>query len=316
MTTPFYGQPYLIANAPTPAAAVNIASSTNASPIVVTTSTPHGLRTGAITIIYGHATNTNANGIWRVHVLSTTTFRLLAFDGTNSTGNGVGGATGTSQSLMLPGFEIGEDGVDDIDATLLNVPNEALANMVAWLTYRMLAKITLLEGGTLTTASGADSVFYGDVSLRGATVVNNSALLIGSGGVLQIGTSTSKFLLPARQRPADPGPGGSVNVTNPNAGGVMFAPRGGSSSARNAVIADGVEQQRLELYLATDNAEVEGAAYYIKRADSTVICELWYSTVTTPGGDAVQGASVVLEVVGGVWRGSGGTGLVIPDVGW
>jgi hypothetical protein len=78
---------------------LNISSSTNASPIVITTSGAHGLQSGQ-TVIVGttagaagtsnHTVNTNANGTWVVTVLTTTTFSL-----TNSTGNGVGGATGT-----------------------------------------------------------------------------------------------------------------------------------------------------------------------------------------------------------------------------
>lgn len=67
-----------------------IASSTNASPIQVTTAAPHGYATGDKIAITGHAVNTNANGYWTVTVTGATTFTL---DG--STGNGVGGATGT-----------------------------------------------------------------------------------------------------------------------------------------------------------------------------------------------------------------------------
>lgn len=67
-----------------------IASSTNASPIVITTAAAHGYTTGQKVAIVGHAVNTNANGRWVVTVTGPTTFEL---DG--SVGNGVGGATGT-----------------------------------------------------------------------------------------------------------------------------------------------------------------------------------------------------------------------------
>ncbi len=67
-----------------------IVSSTNASPIVVTV-TSHGYTTGDTIYIVGHLVNTAANGSWAVTVLSGSTFEL---DG--STGNGVGGATGTA----------------------------------------------------------------------------------------------------------------------------------------------------------------------------------------------------------------------------
>jgi hypothetical protein len=72
-----------------------ITSSTNATPIVVTTTASHGLVTGDYVMITGHTTNTNANGVWRVGTTPTgTTFQILQIDGTNTTGNGVGGATG------------------------------------------------------------------------------------------------------------------------------------------------------------------------------------------------------------------------------
>lgn len=79
---------------PTVTAAVNIASSTNATPIVITTSTAHTLATNDMVRIEGHTTNTNANGTWKVTVLTGTTFEL-----TGRAGNGVGGATGTERKV-------------------------------------------------------------------------------------------------------------------------------------------------------------------------------------------------------------------------
>jgi hypothetical protein len=90
----------------TAATPVNIASSTNASPIAITTSTPHGYPNGARVTVASHTTNTNANGTWNITVTGASTFTL---DG--STGNGIGGATGTvTQQLLLAGdtFEIRE----------------------------------------------------------------------------------------------------------------------------------------------------------------------------------------------------------------
>jgi hypothetical protein len=76
-------------------AAINISSSTNATPIVVTSSAAHGLATGDYVSIISHTTNTNANGVWLVGTTPTsTTFQILQIDGSNTTGNGVGGATG------------------------------------------------------------------------------------------------------------------------------------------------------------------------------------------------------------------------------
>lgn len=84
-------------NGPRPVA-VSIASSTNATPIVIATSAAHGLVAGDYVVIVNHTTNTNANGVWKVGTVSSSTqFQILEIDGTNTTGNGVGGATGTSQ---------------------------------------------------------------------------------------------------------------------------------------------------------------------------------------------------------------------------
>lgn len=71
---------------------INIASSTNATPIAITTSTAHGYSTGDTVFICDHTTNTNANGTWEIIVTGSTTFTL-----TGSTGNGVGGAAGTAR---------------------------------------------------------------------------------------------------------------------------------------------------------------------------------------------------------------------------
>ena len=74
-----------------------IASSTNASPIVVTTAAPHGYATGQKVAIIGHLVNTNANGFWEITVTGASTFQLTKNTVTNliSSGNGVGIATGT-----------------------------------------------------------------------------------------------------------------------------------------------------------------------------------------------------------------------------
>lgn len=71
---------------------VAISSSTNTTPIAITTSAAHGYSTGDTVFICDHATNTNANGTWEITVTGSTTFTL-----NNSIGNGVGGATGTTR---------------------------------------------------------------------------------------------------------------------------------------------------------------------------------------------------------------------------
>ena len=71
-----------------------IASSTNATPIVVT-ATSHGFANGDLVYIGDHLTNTAANGLWKIANQAANTFELTnPVSAANVTGNGVGGATG------------------------------------------------------------------------------------------------------------------------------------------------------------------------------------------------------------------------------
>jgi len=83
--------------------ALAITSSTNASPIVITTTAAHGLVTGDYVMIAGHATNTNALGVWLVGTTPTsTTFQILQINGANTTGNGAGtGGTFTNVDNVI-----------------------------------------------------------------------------------------------------------------------------------------------------------------------------------------------------------------------
>jgi hypothetical protein len=73
---------------------IDIASSTNATPIAVTYTAAHGLTTGDHVTINNHLVNTAANGYWTITVTSTTVITL-----DTSSGNGVGGATGFAVDL-------------------------------------------------------------------------------------------------------------------------------------------------------------------------------------------------------------------------
>ena len=183
MSTASYGTPAEIESLPTPAATVNIASSTTGANTVITTGSAHGLQTGQAAIINGHLVNTDANGVWIVTVLTSTTFRISAFadsPGVYVTGNGNGVATGTVQSLALPGISIPEDAVDDIDAASVNVPFEGLHDMVQWLAYKILADMGILAGGTLTTAAGSTATLAGTVAMTGTTFLNGTTTINGA----------------------------------------------------------------------------------------------------------------------------------------
>lgn len=82
-----------------------IASSTNATPIVVTFSSAQyailAPAVGSTVIVRGHTTNTKANGTWKVGAKDdgAYTITLVNADGTDSVGIGVGGATGTVRKV-------------------------------------------------------------------------------------------------------------------------------------------------------------------------------------------------------------------------
>jgi hypothetical protein len=108
-------------------ASKNIASSTNTNPIVIQTSTAHGLTTGDYADVKGHQTNTSANAVWPVTVIDSTHFSVP------NAGIGVGGATGTVQSLALgPTGAIPSDGDADVAASV-NAQFERLADQTAFL---------------------------------------------------------------------------------------------------------------------------------------------------------------------------------------
>lgn len=81
-------------NGPLPAV-ITITSSTNATPIVVTLTTGNytalAPAVGDTVMIYGHVTNTNANGTWEISAVNgSTTLTIVNADGSNSVANGAG----------------------------------------------------------------------------------------------------------------------------------------------------------------------------------------------------------------------------------
>lgn len=107
--------------------ALSITNATNASPIVITSLSAHGLLTGNIATIQGVLGNAGANGTWSITVLSGTTFSL---DGSTGTGAYTGGG-------QIDGGDIGQvdriiqtNSVDD-NAVALTVSALALPITIA-----------------------------------------------------------------------------------------------------------------------------------------------------------------------------------------
>lgn len=77
-----------------------ITGATNTSPISITTSSSHGLATGAIVTIIGVLGNIGANGTWPITVTSGTTFTLTGSTGTGAYTSGGTAYVPTSMSVL------------------------------------------------------------------------------------------------------------------------------------------------------------------------------------------------------------------------
>lgn len=124
---------YQIWNGVTPKA---ITSSTNASPAVLTV-TSHGFSTGDLVQVFGHTTNTAANGIYSITKLSANTFSLQNYNtGADIAGNGIGGATGNviaapkiavSQSYDIAVLEVGTTGTSTMTVKVVGAQGKPLS---------------------------------------------------------------------------------------------------------------------------------------------------------------------------------------------
>lgn len=82
---------------------IAISSSTDATPIVVTTTGAHGLKTGDSIRIAGHATNVAANTDASITVTDSTHFSLDDLSHVNIAGSGAGAGSGGNVTIVFPG---------------------------------------------------------------------------------------------------------------------------------------------------------------------------------------------------------------------
>lgn len=128
MSTIINGDPSTVSNS----TSKTVTNATNASPIVITTSTAHGFATGDNVNISGVGGNTAANGDFVITVLTSTTFSL---DSSTGSGAYTSGGTVVDKSL-LPAFTIPSDG-DTRNAASVNVAFQALADRTQFLNEAM-----------------------------------------------------------------------------------------------------------------------------------------------------------------------------------
>jgi len=115
--------------AATQPAPVAVATASNATPIAITTSSPHGFTDGDTVEIVGNSAG-GANGLWVIHVTGASSFTL---NGSTASGAGTGGIA-TDYSIN-PLLTIPADG-DLVNASSVNVPLEGTANAIPYLYAR------------------------------------------------------------------------------------------------------------------------------------------------------------------------------------
>lgn len=199
--------------------AATITGATNATPIVITTSSAHGFADGDTVVVSGVGGNTAANGTWAITKLTSTTFSL---DTSVGSGAYTSGGTATDVSLT-PQFTIPDDG-DDLDAASVNVALEALADRTQFLAQRGVPRCdAFTASGTWKCPAGVTAVLVegfggGGGGGGGRTASTNTAHTFagGSGG----GGST----LSSRVVPVTPGTTYTVTI---GAGGTAGTSNGG-----------------------------------------------------------------------------------------
>jgi hypothetical protein len=94
-----------------------ISSSTNATPIVITTTAAHGFTNGDLVYVGDHLVNTAGNGLWTITAAAGSVFSLTdPVSGANAVGNGVGATTGYCVNY---GPSTAADFYDDFDGALV-----------------------------------------------------------------------------------------------------------------------------------------------------------------------------------------------------
>ena len=150
MSTEYTGNP---SNVTTPLART-IIGATNATPIVVQTSSSHGYSTGDYVNIRSIIGNTAANGSWKITSTGLDTFSLYG-----SVGNGVysSGGIATDESLT-PTMMQPADG-DLRSAASVNLAIDLLADRSQWLARKTVDRIDIITAsGTWTPGVGTTAV--------------------------------------------------------------------------------------------------------------------------------------------------------------
>jgi hypothetical protein len=184
---------YTIFDAVTPKA---ITSSTDANPVVITKAS-HGLTTGDVIFIYGHATNVAINGVWKVTVVNSSTFKVADINtGTFVAGSGAGAGGGTGLFCTAPKIPL----VSDFNNAEISI----ITADTATLTMKIAGSIGTGDrtGGSpnfgATVSASNPYTFLGAYNLDSGNFLDGSTGIAAAGTdlnlLLKVNTSGQKFL--------------------------------------------------------------------------------------------------------------------------
>ena len=162
-----------------------IGSSTDATPVVVT-ATSHGYSTGDKVIINGHATNIAANGIFKITVVSSSTFSLQDINtGANIAGSGAGAGTATGIVALAPKIVL----VEDFLNVVLQVNTSGSANFTLKLAGSIgKSRVNVSAQHGDTPNFGATQTVANPYSFIQAINLATAAAIDGATGVTSAGT--------------------------------------------------------------------------------------------------------------------------------
>ncbi len=295
----------------------NIMSTTNATPIVVTTTTDHGLTTGDYLTIAG-ADDANANGDFIAGTVTPDTVSLQIIPtGANRAGAGGGGANGTLQSLSFGlTYPIPGDGADGMTASSVNVPFSALGDRTAYLLYRVnkdntylldhvaLDTVAALAQGDPDSANDGDFKFYGQLTIfdngsdiGGFTAKTNTTISMESGAFFDLRCASQErapVSLSDAAHTIDSSSGGNrfLMRTSPAANRVITLRQSTSPVPRNGDWYEFTVFLGLSIY--TVALQREGSLDYV--------AVLGDGTNTNPYGLSNLVATARVQLDGGVWR--------------
>lgn len=174
---------------------------------------------------------------------------------------------------------------------------------------------TLLDvNGSAAFSDGVDFEFGCIVTVKGlagVTFDSTAALTMASGSSVNF---NGQNLYPDPQRPAD---AATITISDITHESIVILPTPVGSN-HVVIVNNASEGKRLELALPPGLGD--GKQFIVKRADATVIAELWVYTAVNglSGSSDAAGipSSITIQVESGVWRGMKSSGYIVTGAGW